>query len=677
MTNTTDRVEPRLAWGILGTGGIARTFARALSTSQTGELVAVGSRAMPSASKFADEFGVPRRYASYEALLADRDVQAVYISLPNHLHALWAIRCAEAGKQILCEKPLATDHAGAMTVVEAARYHDVFLMEAFMYRCHPQTARLVELIRSQAIGEVRVIEARFSFNMHGLHAENIRQQNAAAGGGIMDVGCYCASMARLVAGAAIGQDFADPLEVKGCGHIGVGSRVDEWAAATLRFPGDIVANLACGIQVSTESTLRIWGSQGHIVVPNPWFPGAGDNEMTIYHDGQQEPERVLVAGGTGLYTIEADTVAHCLQRQEKQAPAPCMTWADSLSNMNTLDRWRREIGLVFDVEKPEALEAPISGRPLARRTDQPMAYGQVDGVEKPISRIVMGTMVYHPRSLPFACAMLDHFVTVGGNCLDTAYAYGTESTIGQWMKLRGIRGDLVLIGKGAHTPECYPEALSRQLTQTLERLQTDYLDIYLMHRDNPAIPAGEFVECLNEHLHAWRIRAFGGSNWTIPRIQEANDYAHAHKLVGYAASSPNLALAVWNEPMWSGCVAASDSASRAWYAQTQTPLFAWSSQASGLFTGRFKPEDRNNPALAEVVRTWFNEDNFKRLERARELARKRGVTSTQVALAYVLCQPFPTYALIGPRTIEETRTSIEALRVSLTPEELRWLNLEE
>ncbi len=112
-------------------------------------------------------------------------------------------------------------------------------------------------------------------------------------------------------------------------------------------------------------------------------------------------------------------------------------------------------------------------------------------------------------------------------------------------------------------------------------------------------------------------------------------------------------------------------------AQTQTPLFAWSSQASGLFTGRLKPEDRNNPALAEVVRTWFNEDNFRRLERARELARKKGVTSTQVALAYVLCQPFPTYALIGPRTIEETRTSIEALRVSLTPDELRWLNLEE
>ena len=206
--------QGKLAWGILGTGGIARTFARALATSNTGALLAVGSRTADSAERFGAEFAIPRRYASYEALLADPDVQAVYISLPNHLHALWTIRCAEAGKHILCEKPLATNYGEAMTAVEAARQHDVFLMEAFMYRCHPQTARLVELLREKVIGDVRVIQAHFSFNMHGPRHENIRQQNAAAGGGIMDVGCYCASMARLVAGAALGQPFADPLQVK-------------------------------------------------------------------------------------------------------------------------------------------------------------------------------------------------------------------------------------------------------------------------------------------------------------------------------------------------------------------------------------------------------------------------------------------------------------------------------
>jgi predicted dehydrogenase len=138
-----------------------------------------------------------------EALLADPTVDAIYISLPNHLHAQWIVRCAEAKKHILCEKPLTTNFAEAMTAVVAARYHDVFLVEAFMYRCHPQTARLVELIRAGTIGDVRLIQANFSYNMHGPQ-EDIRQQNAAAGGGIMDVGFTRRSLSRNPTAAATG-----------------------------------------------------------------------------------------------------------------------------------------------------------------------------------------------------------------------------------------------------------------------------------------------------------------------------------------------------------------------------------------------------------------------------------------------------------------------------------------
>jgi len=675
MSDSQTIVSPRLRWGILGTGGIARAFAKAVPRSQTGELLAVGSRAIESANKFADEHAIPRRYGGYEGLLADPDVDAVYIALPNHLHALWIIRCAEAGKHILCEKPLTTNASEAMTAIEAARRHDVFLMEAFMYRCHPQTAHLAQLVREGAIGKVRIIQAHFSFNMRGLRLENIRQQTAAAGGGIMDVGCYCASLARLVAGAALGQDFAEPIEVKGCGYIGAESRVDEWATAVLRFPGDIVANLTTGIQVAVDSALRVWGSEGHIIAPNPWFPSEKDNVIQVYRDGEKEPREVRVDADAPLYAIEADIVARNLAA--RQAPAPCMTWEDSLSNMRTLDRWRKEIGLMFDVEKPDALVTPTSGRPLARRADAPMQYGGVAGIDRPISRVVMGSMVFRPDNIPYACALLDHFYELGGNCIDTAWIYGTEAAIGQWLRLRGVRDEIVLIGKGAHTPECNPEALTRQLYQSLERLQTDHLDLYFMHRDNPAIPAGEFVEVLNEHLRAGRMRAFGGSNWSIARIEEANAYARERGLVGFTISSPNLALAAWNEPMWPGCVAASDAASRAWYERQQMPLFAWSSQASGMLTGRYKPEDRNDPALAAIVRTWFNEGNFQRLARAQELAKRKGGTSTQIGLAWVLRQPFPTFALIGPRTIEETRTSVEALNVDLTLDELRWLNLED
>ena len=183
----------KLRWGILGTGGIAKALAKALAVSTTGELVAVGSRTQAGADKFGDEFKVARRHASYEGVLSDPGVDAVYISLPNHLHAEWAIKTAEAGKHVLCEKPLTTNWAEGLAVIEAARRAKVFFMEAFMYRCHPQTAKLVELLRSKVIGEVRVIQANFSYNM-GPKYDNIRLRADAAGGGIMDVGCYTVSM---------------------------------------------------------------------------------------------------------------------------------------------------------------------------------------------------------------------------------------------------------------------------------------------------------------------------------------------------------------------------------------------------------------------------------------------------------------------------------------------------
>ncbi|HKC75453.1 MAG TPA: Gfo/Idh/MocA family oxidoreductase, partial [Chloroflexota bacterium] len=414
-----------LTWGILGTGGIARTFAAGIAASESGTLIAVGSRAQETVDRFADTYDVERRYASYEALLADPDVQAVYISLPNHLHAEWTITCAQAGKHILCEKPLTTNYAEAMMVVEEVRRCDVFLMEAFMYRCHPQTARLKQLLDEGVIGEVRLIQSAFSYNM-GPRYENIRLSNPAAGGGIMDVGCYTTSMARLIAGA-------EPVDVTGVAHIGAISRVDERAVGGLRFPSGIVASLVCGTQVHVDGDLRIWGSDGSIQVPNPWFPGRGANRILIHKDGEAKPREILAEGPGELYAIEADTVARHIA--ERQAPSPCMTWADSLGNMKTLDAWRRAVGLTFDVEKPEALRRPAP----PRRADAPMTYGRIPGVDKPVARLVMGSIVLTSRDLPFTCAMLDYYVSLGGNAVDTAYHYGEkiESAIGQWMQLRG------------------------------------------------------------------------------------------------------------------------------------------------------------------------------------------------------------------------------------------------
>jgi len=550
-------------------------------------------------------------------------------------------------------------------------------MEAFMYRCHPQTARLVELIRSGVIGEVRLIESAFCFDF-GDQPQNVRAQAALSGGGIMDVGCYPVSLARLVAGAALDLPGpAEPLEVRGSAAVHPAWQVDTRAVAVLKFPGDILAHVTCGMQLNASLPTVIHGSKGRIVVPHPWFPGQDEasSRLEVHLAGRPEPEVHAAPGSAPLYAIEVDTVARFLA--ERQAPPPCMSWADTLGNMRTLDIWRRWVGVTFPCEQPSGLKHSILGRRPARpRRPVVMPTGRIPGVAKPVARIILGTMGHAMVPFSKACAMLDRYFEAGGNALDTAFLYNTEQIIGDWLKLRGLRRQIVLIAKAGHAPKPTPQMASDQLLQSLERLQTDYVDLFLLHRDNPAVPAGEFVDMLNGHLRAGRIRAFGGSNWTIRRLEAANAYARRRKLRGFTASSPQFSLACWNEPMWTNCVTAVDRASRRWYARTGMPLLAWSSQANGFFSGRYRPDDPARPVPKDVARVWFNTGNFTRLQRAEELAREKHCTAVQIALAYVLHQPLNIFPIIGPETIAELRDSLGALTVELTDSERAWLNLE-
>lgn len=303
-----------------------------------------------------------------------------------------------------------------------------------------------------------------------------------------------------------------------------------------------------------------------------------------------------------------------------------------------------------------------------------MRYGRIAGLDKDISRLIIG--VDHQRSLPHASVMFDDFIAKGGNTFDTAWIYGgglQERLLGQWIKNRGLREEVVLISKGAHTPECTPEGLSRELFESLDRLQTDHLDIYIMHRDNLDVPVGEFVDVLNQQVKAGRMKIFGGSNWSLGRIEEANTYAEVNGLQGFSLVSNNFSLARMVDPVWDGCIMASDAGSRAWLTEHQMPLLPWSSQARGFFTERSGLDKTSDE---ELVRCWYSEDNFQRKERAVELAKAKGVLPINIALAYVLCQPFPVFGLFGPRTLEETRTSLPGLDIQLTPNELAWLNLE-
>ncbi len=661
-----------LRWGILSTGRIAGVFAQGVAASKSGRVVAVGSRTPEAAQIFATTHGIARAHGCYEALLADPEVEAVYIATPHPQHAEWVVKAAEAGKHILCEKPMGLNHGEGMVMVQAAREHGVVLMEAFMYRCHPQTSKIVELIRSGALGTVGMVQAAFSFKTDYNPTSRL-WANDAGGGGILDVGCYAVSMARLVAGAASGKPFLDPVAVTGAGVLHPESGADVYAAATLSFANGVIAQVSAGVGLTQENVVRIYGTAGWLLVPSPWVINreGGSSKLLLHKPGASAPEEIVVEGGP-LYALEADAFAAAVRAGLRDVPQ--MRTDDTLGNLAALDQWRAAIGLTYATEKPAAFMHTIARRPLRRNPRAPMPCAAVPGMARPMSRLVMGCD--NQRTMPHAAAMWDDYFERGGNAFDTAWIYGgglQERLLGQWIKNRGIRDEVIVIAKGGHTPCCTPEGITRQLHETLERLQTGCADIYLMHRDNPDLPVGELVDALNEHVRAGRIGIFGGSNWTIKRVVAANRYAKRKGQQGFGALSNNLSLARMVDPVWRDCVAASDAASRKWLKKTQLPLLAWSSQARGFFTDR---AGRDRTSDAELVRCWYSDDNFARRDRAVSLAAKKGVAPIAIAAAYVLHQPFPTFALIGPRVISETVSSLECLGVELSPKEIAWLNLE-
>lgn len=652
-----------LNWGILGTGRIAQKFASELPSSTTGRLVAVGSRTGAGAAAFAEKFPGIRAHASYDDLLADAEVDAVYISTPHPQHAEWAIAAAEAGKHILCEKPIALNHSEAMVVAEAARRNNVFLMEAFMYRCLPRTARIAELIREGAIGQVRLIRAAFSFAT-SYNPEGRLFSNALGGGGILDVGCYVMSISRLVAGAAVGKPFENPVEVRGSAIL-CDTGVDTVAVASLKFPGEIVAEVSCGVLLRQPDDLVVFGDRGSLTVPGFWRPGG---PIRIQNYETNEVTEIETEAAAHMYALEADAVAKALPALE----SPLMSRDDTLGNMLGLDAWLESVGVRYASGKPDAPEQllPISRRPLRPGRWEEIPKLELPGLGKPMSRLLLG--VDNQRTASHLAAMADDFFERGGNAFDTAHIYAgglMEQLLGQWQQNRGVRDQMVLVVKGAHTPFCDPKNLRHQFEVSLDRLKTDYADIYLMHRDNPEVPVGEFVDVMDELAAAGRIRLFGGSNWSIERLREANEYAARHGKRPMRVVSNNLSLARMMDPVWAGCVSSKGREWTAYLEEAGMALLAWSSQARGFFVpGR--------PVDNEMARCWDSEENRERRRRATEIAQEKGVSPINIALAYVLSQPYRAFALFGPRTIEETRSSLPGANIRLTPDELAWLDLE-
>lgn len=336
----------KLRWGLLGTGNIARQFADGLVESQRGIVTAVGSRQQASADAFAHRHRIGNRHASYEALLADPEVDAIYVSTPNSLHFEWTIKALEAGKHVLCEKPMANKASEAAEMFATAKAKGKVLLEAFMYRMHPQTAAVMQLIRSGAIGELRYLRTSFCFRTSKVSG-NVRFDAGLAGGALMDVGCYCTNLSLLMAG-----ESPESIHVVGNVHE---SGVDEFASGILRFPGGLVSSFCCGLSLQADNTAMICGTEGYIELGWPWKPPARGAVISVAKGvpprmdnpslgaPRRSREEFTVDAGKSLYALEADAFAACVF---DDAPLPVPA-SDTLANLTLLEEARRQIGVAF------------------------------------------------------------------------------------------------------------------------------------------------------------------------------------------------------------------------------------------------------------------------------------------------------------------------------------------
>ena len=317
-----------------------------------------------------------------------------------------------------------------------------------------------------------------------------------------------------------------------------------------------------------------------------------------------------------------------------------------------------------------------------------MKYDKIIGLEKKISKLIMGND--NQEDYDEACKLWDHWISVGGNAFDNAHIYGggsMESLLGKWHKSRNNLNEIVIIAKGAHTPNCNPKSLSSQLTESLDRLKTECADIYIMHRDNLDIPVGEFIDVLNEEKNKGRMKIFGGSNWTLERFKEANDWAINKKKQAFSILNNNLALCKMINPLWKGCISSNDEEILNYLERSQIAHLSWSSQGRGYFlpeeiTKKIENDITNSETWREPgehssgpLSCFDSVDNRERKQRAFTLARNMNTYAQNIAGAWPLNLNFPSFALVGPRNIVELDSSIKNLNIELTQEQVNWLNL--
>ena len=320
-----------------------------------------------------------------------------------------------------------------------------------------------------------------------------------------------------------------------------------------------------------------------------------------------------------------------------------------------------------------------------------MQYYDLPGLTNPVSRFIYGTAIGPMFANEDAGELLDAVFAAGINTFDTAHIYGeSECSLGRWIRSRGLRDKVNILTKGCHHNQyrarVTPYDLRSDLADSLAKLGTDHVELYLLHRDDPSVPVGPIVETLNALQAEGRIRCFGGSNWTHERIEAANEYAYAHGLNGFSVSSPCFSLAEQVGDPWGGSVHISGPkhrAAREWYMRHGMPVLAYSSLARGFLSGKFRSDSGKRvaevfPRMGEsIAKEYEYPDNLERLRRAEALAAEKGLTVPQVALAWTLRHPMFVSPILSPSTVPHLEANLRAFNVELSDEEFLWLNLGE
>jgi aryl-alcohol dehydrogenase-like predicted oxidoreductase/predicted dehydrogenase len=662
----------KVRWGVIGTGSIANAFGHSIKHCNHSELIAVHGRNKKTLQAFSKKFGAIG-INDIDELVTLNAIDAIYIATPHSSHFEYTFQAIKNNKHVLCEKPIAMNHIESMVLFGLAKDCGVFLMEAYMYRTHPQTFNILKNIESLSDTNEKV-EINSSFGFHAETPKDHRLRNPMLGGGaIMDVGCYPLSMSKLLAGRILNTPYADPISIEASGSLDK-TGVDSNSKAHIFFSEKIEANISCAINEEYENNLEIISGDFKLRVSQPWHCGQfqdGHSSIQVYSKNNLVDE-IFYKDEVGLFTREIDHASECILNNKLESEL--ISHADSQSIMLWLDKWRKEIGIKCPHELKE--NSQLIKSKFFSIQNKRLERIKIDSFDKDFSKLALGCD--NQTSDIHAFAMFDYFYGAGGRVFDTAYIYNNgmgDKYLGNWINSRGVQEEVLVLGKGAHTPDCRPECIKPQIIKSLERLNLDKIDIYCLHRDNNDIPVSEFIDALDEIKAEGLIHKIGVSNWKLERFKQARDFALKENKEPFTILSNNFSLAEMIDPVWPGCVAI-DNNFLDYIDQNNIILFPWSSTARGFFIKKKEiatSEHFSNPSMDEEKRVWHSEANLKKREVCFNIAAGRNVAPIEIALAYVIQTSKIIFPLIGPRTINELDSSIFATSINLSDEEIEQL----